>query len=243
MEAYLSMKLRLCALNGQSWATWVCAIWLREWACPARSERKEKKSKKNKRSQSKTRTQSHLLDFEAGHVCYPQTVLTRFAGEWENIDTLDFRLWSHSSSTTILGVSKSMQAIVANTDIGYCLVTQESNDQATAAPAPAVSDWLDISLSLPMVTVRVMACHLTFSFLFFSSSLLVDESEHNRSSVLLIRSCSNRVTHISIVSPQPLKLRSLNNLAQLGSVESFGGCTGVDQQRKMKRCQKMDREC
>lgn len=81
------------------------------------------------------------MDFEAGHVCYPPTVLTRFRGEWENIDTLDFRLWSHSSSITILGVSKSTQAINANTDIGYCLVTQESNDQATAADtAPAVSD-------------------------------------------------------------------------------------------------------
>ena len=73
------MKLRLCALNGQSWATWVCAIWLREWACPARSERKDKKSKKSQKSQSKTRTHSLFFLSEAGHVCYPQT-LTPFAG-------------------------------------------------------------------------------------------------------------------------------------------------------------------
>ena len=77
-----------------------------------------------------------------------------------------------------------------------------------------------------------MPSHI-FEFL-FSSSILVNESEHNGSSLLHheIGSCSNRVTHISIVSPQPLKPRSVHNRAQLGCVESFGGCTGVDPQLK-----------
>lgn len=96
-------------------------------------KRKEGEEKQGKQDEPKQNEDpKSFVGVEAGHVCYPQTVLTRFAGEWENIHTLDFRLWSHNSSIAILGVSKSMQAIVAN--------TEESNDQATATPAPAVSD-------------------------------------------------------------------------------------------------------
>lgn len=144
-------------------------------------KRKEGEEKQEKQEEPKQNEDpKSFVGFWSWTCLLPPDRLTRFRGEWENIDTFDRGVMI--VQPPFWGFPNQCRQVLPTLAIGYCLVTQESNDQATATPAPAVSDWLDISPSLPMVTVRVMAYNLTFSFLFFS--LLVDESEHNRSSVL-----------------------------------------------------------
>ncbi len=89
------------------------------------------------------------------------------------------------------GVPNQCKQLLPTETLVDALFTQEASDQATAAPAPAVVSDWKMPSESWVATWR------------------------------LLNPCSNCVTHISTVSPQQLKLRSVKNLAQLGRVQSL----------------------